>query len=58
MIFKGPHINLMDLLSCFSEALDLIDSSVANHPYRQDCEGINSDKKTKTPKLGAFNLDY
>ncbi len=31
MIIRGPHINLLDLVSCFSEALDLISPAVANH---------------------------
>lgn len=31
MIIRGPHINLLDLVSCFSEALDLISPVVANH---------------------------
>ncbi len=31
MIIRGPHINLLELVSCFSEALDLISPVVANH---------------------------
>lgn len=31
MIIHGPHVSLLDLVACFSEALDLISPVVANH---------------------------
>ncbi len=34
MILSGPQVSLLDLVSCFSEALDLISPVVANHHKR------------------------
>lgn len=60
MIIRGPHINLLDLVSCFSEALDLISPAVANHhkqvayiAYSLARELNLSEKQGKTIALAA-----